>query len=65
MTVAPHRHDAVLGAVTLRRSGCLARHGAQTAGHPAAAVLEVGRSWPYPPDDDVDGAVDATLEMLA
>ncbi len=33
--------------------------------HPSAAGMVVGRSLLYPPDDDVAGAVDATVELLA
>ncbi len=32
--------------------------------HPAARGMVVGRSLLYPPDDDVAGAVDATVELL-
>jgi len=33
--------------------------------HPAARGMVVGRSLLYPPDDDVAGAVDATVELMA
>jgi DhnA family fructose-bisphosphate aldolase class Ia len=33
--------------------------------HPSARGMVVGRSLLYPPDDDVAGAVDATVELMA
>lgn len=66
--------DRVLGATTLPvvlLGGEVADdQGAQLASwrkalaHPSARGMVVGRSLLYPPDDDVAGAVDATVELL-